>query len=163
HEGSRPRPVNVQVVDPARYPLVGRPHFTAPRGRDLRSLIGQPNQAVIDTTAQSELGVYVGDQIELVSQLAAVKLTVAGILAGGGAGWGEPERPHPGGACFPGARRGSEGSSPRLPERGPPPGLPAWSRPGWAWRRARRGPRRARAQLRCGPAHRERPRPAPGA
>ncbi|MBJ7597805.1 MAG: hypothetical protein DLM67_08305 [Candidatus Nephthysia bennettiae] len=84
HQGSRPRPVNVQVVDPARFPLVGRPRFTTPRGGDLRSLITQPNRAVIDGTAQSELGVGVGDQIELVSQLAPLKVTVVGILAGGG-------------------------------------------------------------------------------
>lgn len=84
HPGSRPRPVNVQVVDPSRYPLVGRLHFTTPRSGELRSLIGQPNRAVIDTTAQADLGVSVGDQIELVSQLATLKVTVTGILAGGG-------------------------------------------------------------------------------
>jgi predicted lysophospholipase L1 biosynthesis ABC-type transport system permease subunit len=84
HEGSRPRPVNVQVVDPARYPLVGRLRFTSPRFGELRSLIGHTNQVVIDATAQNDLGVSVGDQIELVSQLAPLKVTVAGILAGGG-------------------------------------------------------------------------------
>ncbi|MDQ6921551.1 MAG: FtsX-like permease family protein, partial [Candidatus Dormibacteraeota bacterium] len=47
-------------------------------------LIGQPNQAVIDATAQADLGVSLGDRIELVSQLAPLKVTVAGILAGGG-------------------------------------------------------------------------------
>jgi putative ABC transport system permease protein len=84
HQGSRPRPVNVQVVDPARYPLVGRLRLAQPRNAEPRVVLGGQDQVLIDATAQTELGVTVGDQIELISQLAPLRVTVGGILAAGG-------------------------------------------------------------------------------
>jgi putative ABC transport system permease protein len=84
HAGGRPRPVNVQVVDPALYPLVGKLPFTEPRNGSLQALLGQRSQAVIDTTTQMELGVSVGDRIELISPLAPLEVTVAGIVSGAG-------------------------------------------------------------------------------
>ena len=83
-EGRRPRPVNAQVVDPSRYPLVGRLQLGKPSGGELRTLLGL-NQIVIDPTARDELAVSLGDEIELVSQVASLKVRVAGILASGAA------------------------------------------------------------------------------
>jgi putative ABC transport system permease protein len=82
HAGSRPRPVNVQVVDPARYPLVGRLPLSRPGHAELRSVLGL-NQVVIDPSARDELRVSLGDEIELVSQVATLKAKVSGVLATG--------------------------------------------------------------------------------
>jgi putative ABC transport system permease protein len=80
-----PRSVQVQVVDPTRYPLVGSVKIARPQGRDLRSLIGATGTALIGSTAQHQLGAGVGDQVQLATQAGSMTVTVNGLLADSGA------------------------------------------------------------------------------
>ncbi len=84
HGSGAPRPFQVQVVDPARYPLVGSVKIAEPIGRDLRSLIGETGTALVGSTARDQLGVQAGDQVQLATQAGSVTVTIAGVLADAG-------------------------------------------------------------------------------
>jgi predicted lysophospholipase L1 biosynthesis ABC-type transport system permease subunit len=71
-------------VDPTRYPLVGSLKIAQPRGRDLRSLIGDTGTALVGSTARDQLGVAIGDQVQLATQAGSVTVTITGVLADAG-------------------------------------------------------------------------------
>lgn len=71
-------------MDPTRYPLVGSLKIAQPRGRDLRSLIGDTGTALVGSTARDQLGVAIGDQVQLATQAGSVTVTITGVLADAG-------------------------------------------------------------------------------
>ena len=79
-----PRSLQVQVVDPARYPLVGSVKIARPQGRNARSLVGPTGTALIGSTAQRQLGAGIGDQVQLATQAGPMTVTITGLLADSG-------------------------------------------------------------------------------
>jgi putative ABC transport system permease protein len=85
HGPDRTQPVELQVVDPARYPLAGGLPVVEPAGRDLRSLLVEPGAAVITPAARDLLAARPGDRVQVTTGSGMLTATVRGVVADGGA------------------------------------------------------------------------------
>jgi predicted lysophospholipase L1 biosynthesis ABC-type transport system permease subunit len=68
------------AVEPSKYPFYGKLDMAEPAGKNLKEVLTQPGQMVVDNKMATSLAVKVGDQVTGRGENGQLKLQVVGIL-----------------------------------------------------------------------------------
>lgn len=80
----RSRPIMAWVVDPSQYPLAGTLDLVTPKDSSFGKLLSASGNAIVSESLREEIGVSVGDRVQISSAIGPIGVTIAGVVRDSG-------------------------------------------------------------------------------